>query len=172
MDITQLILDDHEQQRRMFAALDEVDRDDTEALAAVWDRLATFLEVHARAEEELFYPPLLELGEGATDADSAEEATEDAIGDHNAIRDAAAEARRHEVGSDAWWEAVDAARRANSTHMAEEERQGLADFRRTAPAELRHELGVRFAAFEAENVEGVEVRDLDPDDYIAEHSGG
>jgi hypothetical protein len=170
MDITQVILDDHEQQRRMFAALDEIDRSDADGLAAVWDRLATFLEVHARAEEELFYPPLLELGTGATDADSAEDATEDAIGDHNSIRDAIAESRRHAVGSDAWWEAVDEARRANSTHMAEEERQGLADFRRNADAELRHELGVRFAAYEAEHVDGVEARDLDPDDYVAEHS--
>ena len=169
MDITQLILDDHEQQRRMFAALDEVDRDDGDALATVWDRLATFLEVHAKAEEELFYPPLLELGRGATDADSAAEETEDAIGDHNSIREAIAEARRHEVGSDEWWEAVDAARRSNSTHMGEEERQGLADFRRHAAAELRHDLGVRFSAFMAGHAEGVEARDLDPDEYVAEH---
>lgn len=169
MDITQLILDDHEQQRRLFAALDEIGRDDTSALATVWDRLATFLEVHAKAEEELFYPPLLELGRGATDADSAEEATEDAIGDHNKIREAVAESRRHEPGSDAWWEAVDAVRRSNSVHMGEEERQGLANFRRHADADLRHELGVRFAAFEAEHVEGVEARALDPDRYVAEH---
>ncbi len=169
MDITQLILDDHEQQRRMFAAMDEVDRTDGEALAALWDRLATFLEVHARAEEEVFYPPLLQLGQGATDAESAEEETEDAIGDHNSIRDAVAESRRCEPGSDAWWEAVDAARRANSTHMGEEERQGLADFRRHAGADLRHDLGVRFAAFEAEHGDGIDPEDLDPEGYVAEH---
>ncbi len=169
MDITQLILDDHEQQRRMFAALDEVDRADGEALGALWDRLATFLEVHARAEEELFYPPLLELGQGATDAESAEEETEDAIGDHNAIRDAVAESRRCEPGSDGWWQAVDAARRANSVHMGEEERQGLADFRRHAGADLRHDLGVRFAAYEAEHADGVEPEELDPAEFVAEH---
>jgi hypothetical protein len=169
MDITQLILDDHEQQRRLFATLDETPRDDAGALGAVWERLATFLEVHAKAEEELFYPPLLELGHGATDADSAEEETEDAIGDHNSIREAIAEAGRHEIGSDAWWEAVESARRANSTHMAEEERQGLADFRQNADADLRHQLGVRFSAFLAEHADGVEARDLDPDEYVAEH---
>lgn len=169
MDITQLILDDHEQQRRMFATIDEVDRSDSAALAAVWEPLATFLEVHARAEEELFYPPLLDLGRGATDAESAEEETEDAIGDHNAIRDAVAESRRHDPGSDAWWKAVDAARRSNSVHMGEEERQGLADFRRHADPHLRHRLGIRFAAYEAEHADGVPTDELNPAEYVADH---
>lgn len=169
MDITQLILDDHEQQRRLFAALDEVDRADPRSLATLWDRLATFLEVHARAEEEIFYPPLLDLGSGATDADSAEEETEDAIGDHNSIRAAIAESRRHEPGSDGWWEAVDAARRSNSAHMGEEERQGLADFRRHADADLRHRLGVQFSAYESEHATGVPAEELDPETYVADH---
>lgn len=39
MDITQLILDDHHEQRKMFAQLDEVDRDDAESLGAIWTRL-------------------------------------------------------------------------------------------------------------------------------------
>lgn len=169
MDITQLILDDHEQQRRLFAALDEADRRDPGVLATLWDGLATFLEVHARAEEEIFYPPLLELGSGATDAESAEEETEDAIGDHNAIRDAIAESRRHEPGSDGWWEAVDAARRSNSVHMGEEERQGLADFRRHADPDLRHRLGVQFSAYESEHAAGVAAEDLDPEAYVADH---
>jgi hypothetical protein len=86
MDITQLILDDHHEQRKMFALLDEVDRDDTESLGPSGTRLRILLEVHAEAEEQLFYPRLLEVGEGATDADDAEEETEDAISDHNDIR--------------------------------------------------------------------------------------
>ena len=65
MDITQLILDDHREQRRLFALIDEIDDKNTKALAALWKRLATFLEVHAEAEEELFYPALLSLGQGA-----------------------------------------------------------------------------------------------------------
>lgn len=170
MDITELILDDHHRQRRLFAVLDEVDRDDTATLAAVWDHLATFLEVHARAEEELFYPHLLDVGAGATDADSPEEETEDAIDDHNSIREAIAESRRHDAGSDAWWQAVSDARTSNSKHMGEEERQGMADFRRHADPAMRHELGVRFAAWEAVHADGVRAQDQDPESYIAEHS--
>ena len=40
------------------------------------------------------------------------------------------DAERHPVGSDAWWESVGRARVANDEHMAEEEREALADFRR------------------------------------------
>ena len=62
MDITQLILDDHHEQRRLFAILEQVGRTDTAALSAVWARLGTFLDLHAAAEEAIFYPALLQVG--------------------------------------------------------------------------------------------------------------
>src|SRR6478735_3072834 len=65
MDITQLILDDHHEQRRLFAMLEQVDRADVDSLDVIWRRLATFLEVHAEAEERHFYPALLRVGTGA-----------------------------------------------------------------------------------------------------------
>ncbi len=91
MDITQLILDDHHEQRRLFAMLEEVDPSDKATLSAIWGRLSTFLEVHAEAEEELFYPELLQLGEGAGGKDTPEAETQDAIEDHNEIRATVAE---------------------------------------------------------------------------------
>ena len=42
MDITQLILDDHHEQRRLFAILEQIDPGDIAALTAVWGRLAAF----------------------------------------------------------------------------------------------------------------------------------
>jgi hypothetical protein len=169
VDITQLILDDHHEQRRLFAMLDDVNRTDTDTLRSVWGRLATFLEVHAEAEERLFYPELLRLGQGAGGKDSPEDETDDAIADHNEIRDAVAQVAGHEVGSDGWFSAVAAANEANGDHMAEEEREALTDFRRHAPLQKRHDIAVAFAAFEARHVEGVEPVDKDPKEYIAEH---
>ena len=64
MDITQLILDDHHEQRRRFAMLEQIEPSNTRALADIWSRLAVFLEVHAAAEEEIFYPQLLQLAIG------------------------------------------------------------------------------------------------------------
>jgi hypothetical protein len=172
VDITQLILDDHYEQRRLFAILEQVDRSDTEALAAVWGRLAAFLEVHAAAEEALFYPALLRVGIAARRKAGVEEETLDAIHDHNDIRDAVAEVARHPVGSDAWYAAVAGANLANGDHMAEEEREGLTDFRRLAGLQQRHDLAVAFAAYEARHVTGVEPVDKDPEAYVSEVEAG
>ncbi len=172
MDITQLILDDHHEQRRLFAIVEQVDPHDTASLRAVWKRLAAFLDLHAEAEEQLFYPALLHAGRSVGDEHTSEAVTEDAIHDHNDIRDAAARVADHAAGSESWYQAVAGANQANSDHMAEEEREGLTDFRRQASLETRHELAVAFAAFEAAHVAGVEPVDKDPDAYIAEHQNG
>ena len=168
MDITQLILDDHHEQRRLFAILEQVDRSDTETLGAIWGRLAAFLDLHAEAEEQIFYPALLRVGIQARRAGTAEDETLDAIGDHNDIRDAARAAADHPAGSDAWYAAVAAANAANGDHMAEEEREGLTDFRRLASLQLRHDLAVRFAAYEARHYAGVPPVDKDPQEYVRE----
>ncbi|MDQ6680447.1 MAG: hemerythrin domain-containing protein [Pseudomonadota bacterium] len=169
MDITQLILDDHHEQRRLFAILEQVERTDARALGAIWARLAAFLEIHALAEERLFYPALLQLGKGAGGKADAEDETVDAIEDHNEIRDAIAKVKGHEVGADGWYAAVAAANKANSEHMGEEEREGLTDFRRNAGLQLRHELAGAFAAFEAVHHAGVKAVDQDPQTYVDEN---
>ncbi len=166
MDITQLILDDHAEQRRLFAALDGIDAADTKALKVVWGRLKDLLDSHAEAEERFFYPDLLKLGKGAADADSADDETEDAIEDHNDIRDTGEAVQKHKVGSPEWFTAVAACNVSNSHHMGEEERQGLTDFRRTAPLELRHNLAVRFLAFQCEHLMGVVVVNKDAEEYL------
>ncbi len=166
MDITQLILDDHHEQRRLFAILEQIDRSDTETLGAIWDRLAAFLDLHAEAEEQIFYPALLRVGIQARRSGTAEDETLDAIGDHNDIRDAARAAADHPVGSDEWYAAVAAANLANSDHMGEEEREGLTDFRRLASLQLRHDLAVAFAAYEAKHYAGVPPVDKDPQEYV------
>src|SRR5258708_29319637 len=42
VDITQLILDDHHEQRRWFAILEQIDAADTTTLAEIWARLSAF----------------------------------------------------------------------------------------------------------------------------------
>lgn len=171
MDITQLILDDHAEQRRLFAIIEQIGPNDVDALTKVWSRLSAFLDVHAEAEERFFYPQLLKRGEGANDAEdgTVEGETEDAIEDHNKLRDAVAAANKLQIGTGAWIEAVGKANIVNSKHMGEEERQGLTDFRRHAPIQLRHDLAVQFAAFEADHLLGIKPVNKDPEAYIEQH---
>ena len=169
MDITEVILEQHHEQRRMFAVLDEMPRGDTEALGAVWARLEVFLEVHAEAEEKYFYPQLLKLGKGNPEGDVHEE-VEDAVKDHNEIRDAVRATHDQEVGTDAWWTAVWDARKANDDHMGEEEREDLLDFRHHADLQTRHDIAVQFLVYEAQHYGGIPIRDKDPEEYIEQNS--
>jgi hypothetical protein len=98
----------------------------------------------------------------------AEEETLDAIKDHNEIRDTISVVARHEVGTPGWRDAVAAVNVANGDHMAEEEREGLTDFRRTVTLDVRHDLGVQFIRLESRNYQHVLPIDRDPATYVHE----
>jgi hemerythrin HHE cation binding domain-containing protein len=165
-DIIALIYEDHDWLRRHFFYLDDAKTQDD--LRAVWEPLATRLDTHAQAEETVFYPALLKEGDSGDPRDE----TEDAIEDHNAIRDAIRDAQEYEVGSHEWYEAVGKARTENGEHLDEEEREALPDFIKSASLELRHELGRKWLRFYAAHPAGkdVDTSDKDADDYIARNS--
>ena len=167
LDIIALIYEDHDWFRRRFFYLDHA-RHEAE-LRAIWEPLAARLDVHAEAEEQIFYPALLR----AVAASDPEEETEDAIGDHNKIRDAVADAERHQLGSSAWWEAVGRARKENGEHLDEEEREGMPDFIKSSTPEQRHDLAMDWLRFYHRHFPGrspgetdITPRDKDPEDYI------
>jgi Hemerythrin HHE cation binding domain len=166
-DITRLILRDHARLRDLFADLDDAQASgSTSAMDAAWRPLADLLDVHAEAEERVFYPALLGRGR------HAEDEARDAIDDHNEIRDAIRSARDAKVGSEAWWHAVGTARTENSKHIAEEEREALSDFRRSVGAAERAELGLAWIEFVASTQPSprLVVVDKDADRYIDEHT--
>jgi hypothetical protein len=167
-DITALILNDHNWFREQFAKLDELQArasSDSAALERLWRPLGDKLDVHAYIEEKIFYPQLLMRG-----ADDPEGETLDAIGDHNDIRDGVRDANAAPVGTEQWWAAVGRTRVANDDHMGEEEREGLSDFRRHAPAGLRDALGRQYSEFMAEHptTKGLEIVDRNPEGYVEE----
>jgi hypothetical protein len=85
-------------------------------LGPAWDRLATLLELHTIAEEEICYPVLFRCGPYVLDM------IEEAIADHNDIREAVAEARLLEAGTARWWRPVEAAHKACLEHFPAEEK--------------------------------------------------
>ena len=168
-DIIDLVYADHDWLRRQFFRLD--DAKSKEELKAIWDVLGMRLDAHAEAEETVFYPALLKHGgrddPGNPEGDPGDE-TEDAITDHNAIRDAVRASRRHEPGTGEWFEAVNKARKENGEHLDEEEREAMPDFIKSASLELRHQLGMQWLQFYAnhEAVRGINTQDKDADAYI------
>jgi hypothetical protein len=163
--ITDLIRMDHDWFRGKFAALEQA-RGDGDTLPALWKELSDRLEVHAVAEETLFYPRLLK-----DDKDSVDD-TEDAIRDHNDIRDAIKDAEGHTIGEESWWKAVDDANKANTEHMEEEEEGPLREFDEFASADEQAEIATAFAAFERDHAgrRGITVEDKDPKQYIKENA--
>src|ERR1700744_3736646 len=170
-DITMLILSDHDWFREQFAKLDDLQAQtpvNRRALERVWRPLADKLDVHAYIEEKIFYPQLLQRG-----TDDAEGETLDAIGDHNDIRDGVREGNAATIASDEGGPAGGRPRQANDDHMGEEEREGLADFRRHAPIGLREALGRQYREFMAQHptTQGLSIVDRDPESYVAEQEG-
>jgi hypothetical protein len=170
-DICELILTQHHEMRQRFAELDAFradQRPDLARLSERWDDLHRLLDAHAEAEEILFYPLLLD----AAGDDEAADETQDAISDHNDIRDAGNAAARFPVGSTQWWSVVLQAREHNSTHMAEEERGALSDARISSAAQGRADAGVRWQAFMTGRTGELAAasHDKDPDHYVETHS--
>jgi len=150
-DITELILADHRRIRRLMEGLGDSARygggqDEACSLTLVWRRLAGVLDIHAEAEQEIWYPALF----GHSHEKDAQ--VREAIADHDDIREAAREAALHPVASAAWSRAVIALLRLTTDHIAREERGPLAVFARRAAPELRNELGRQWAAFTAARV--------------------
>ena len=171
--IIDLVYADHDWLRRQFFRLDDAKSPDE--LAAIWDVLSMRLDAHADAEETVFYPALLKHGgrdHPGNPAGDPHDETEDAITDHNAIRDAVRAARRHQPGTEEWFEAVIQARKENGEHLEEEEREAMPDFIKSASLELRHELAMQWLKFysEHESSQGIDNRDKDADDYIEQNS--
>jgi len=166
-DISELILQAHESFRRAFVDLwDLREVGDPVALAAAWQPLADELELHARAEETIFYPVLLHHG-----SDDAPAETIDAIGDHNEIRDAITTASGTQPGSGAWWDAVYECRKANDDHLGEEERDVIPDFRAHTDPASRRRLGAQWLTFHAQHHSARGLSDdIDPQDYVVDNS--
>jgi len=163
-DIDVLVLGEHEVFRRSFTQIEALE--DPAQLAKRWQELADGLEVHASAEETIFYPELLQ------GVDHAQDDTAHAVHDHNEIRDAVSEVDAHPVGADTWWAAFRHARQVTADHLDEEERDMLPPFRDGVRADKRNELGMRWLEFHEQHdrAKGLSGRTKDPGAYVAEHA--
>jgi hypothetical protein len=165
-DITVLIRTEHDAFRRAFIEIEQVE--DKEELTRRWRELSDQLEVHAAAEEEVFYPELLH------EVEDSEGETEHAVKDHNEIRETTRKVDEHEVGTHAWWAAFREAREATVDHVGEEETDVLPPFQEEVSEERRGELGMRWMKFleDHASAKGLSGGEKDPEAYVEEHTAG
>ena len=147
-DVIELIMADHRRIRRFRAVLDDAVRGGSASgsawvLAHVWDRLTGLLDTHTRAEEEICYLPM--FGSGP----SLGEWRQDAIADHDDIREAIAETLLQPPGSALWWRAARDALAAATDHLDREEDAMLAGWLPRLTTARRLELGRQWLAFVA-----------------------
>ena len=79
---TALLTADHEKVEKLFQQYETMGRDDFERKAAIVEEVRTEFEVHAKIEEEIFYPAVQE-----TESEEGKDLVDEGIHEHNAARD-------------------------------------------------------------------------------------
>lgn len=169
VDITDVILRQHDEQRRMFAMLEEWPRDDHEGLAAVWKRLEILLETHAEAEEPLLLPRAC-----CASARAAPTPSPSTRRSRTRSRTTTTSARRC-ARSGAAAPGPTRGGRPSSTPTSTTATTWARRSARTSPtsasgraSSLRHEIAVQFLRYEAVRwAEGITPKDKDPERYVA-----
>jgi hypothetical protein len=135
-DVVDVILADH----RLFEDLLHLLRDRTQDRAGIREALGNVVAAHATAEEEHVYPTLVRRK--AIDEDEVEHSTHEHLAGNEKIL---ALLEVPDVGSKDFDEAVEELTIALAHHLDEEEREILNPARTGVSAEVKAELGRRFA---------------------------
>lgn len=114
-----LLKSDHRQVRRLFDEYGKLAADAVESKRAVFDRLHQALTVHARIEEEIFYPA---IGEAGTDEESAE-LLDDARDAHDQVRSALEDLVERGPQDEDFDAKMEALKEDVEAHVEEEERE-------------------------------------------------
>jgi hemerythrin superfamily protein len=130
MRVTDLIAQDHRRVREMFLELERMDAGDGERRARL-DRIVDELDVHARAEEDVFYPAVRAASRRIDDAEAG----------HAYLRNAIAAFRALDVECADFTLGVRLIRGIVLSHVLEEESGILMDAQRLGGDELER-LGV------------------------------
>lgn len=115
---TDLLREDHRKVRRLFDEFGKLPLNDLNSRGRAFERVHETLRVHARIEDEIFYPALGEDGIGEDAADLLEEARE-AHEEIDALLEEIADLPPEDAGFDA---RMDALRDVVDRHVKDEER--------------------------------------------------
>lgn len=145
-DIIDLVSVDHFHVMCWAAQLGQLNRQrDKQVSAAVlamtWQTLASLVDLHMKAEDEVCTPAIFGTGRRGLAR------TERSKAEHRTVRAIIAEASLHPLGSPPWWELAQAAMVAWCGLVDQEEHGPVGAYRRRANPALRQQLTTRWRAF-------------------------
>jgi hemerythrin-like domain-containing protein len=162
-DIIKIILHEHEEFKSEFKELENMK--DKQELNERWRKLADYLELHASAEEALFYPRAIKK------VKDSKEDTKHAVKDHNEIRQTTKAVGKEEFDSKEWWKAFSEWKDATIEHLEEEEEDVIPPFEKEVSEEDRNMIGEEWRQFYSKHhhAKGLSGAEKDPEAYVEKH---
>ncbi len=114
MDLYEMLKRDHMKAKRLFERLAEASEDAEKTRERLFAELKEELELHTQVEERHFYPAL-------RDHDETRELIEEALDEHNAVKEMLQELTAGEVTDEAWTEQLSELQEDVEHHVEEEE---------------------------------------------------
>ena len=134
MRATELLMRDHRAVRDLFLRFERTALDDGTTREDLFDRIVEELDVHAMAEQEVFYPAVRDASRRIDDAEAG----------HEHLRSAIREVKTYEPASSEFTAGVRLVKRIVLAHVLEEESGIFLDAERMGTQELER-LGAQLA---------------------------
>jgi hypothetical protein len=143
MNAFELLKKDHKKVSDLFKQLEETTERAVKTREELFGKLKQELDVHARIEEQIFYPAIKE-------AEETHEITLEAIEEHNVVKQLLSELDSMPVDDERWTAKLTVLKENVEHHVEEEEGEMFKDAQKVLSAEQVEELGARMESSKQE----------------------
>ena len=143
MDAFELLKKDHEKVSGIFEKLETTTERGVKTREELFTQLKTELNVHAKIEEQIFYPAL-------RDARETHELTLEAFEEHAVVKQLLAELEKLSKDDETWGPKLTVLKENVEHHVEEEEGEMFSGARKVLSSEQIEELGARMEAAKKE----------------------
>ncbi|HEX8651703.1 MAG TPA: hemerythrin domain-containing protein [Pyrinomonadaceae bacterium] len=139
MDAIELLKQDHEKVSGIFEKLEPTTENAVKTREELFAKLKQELDIHARIEEQIFYPAIRE-------AEETHDITLEAYEEHRVVKRLLAELEAMPVGDERWGAKLKVLKENVEHHVEEEEGEMFKGARKVLSEEQIEELGARLEA--------------------------
>lgn len=136
MDAIKLLKTDHEKVSGIFKKLEPTTERAEKTREELFTQLKQELDIHAKIEEQIFYPAIKE-------ADETHDITLEAIEEHNVIKDLLAQLEADPKDTEEWFAKLTVLKENVEHHVEEEEEEMFPKARKVLGQEKVDQLGTR-----------------------------